>query len=169
MLVAASLLIASCSGVTEASTPGTASGQQTSTPQPTSTAAPDATEPVSPVLAIPPTVDGEISRTVIQDRGTQIDIGLGPKLGQPYLVRAACSTSDPIATLTYNVIITRSTPLAGEDPPLTTSKVVCDGKEIIFTDKILDDLDFIRGVAIQVDFGTPPAAGANAYAIVVPG
>jgi hypothetical protein len=123
---------------------------------------------VLPVLAIPPTVDGEISRTVIQNRGTQIDIGLGPKLGKPYMVRAACSTSDPIATLTYNVIITRSTPLSGEDPPLTTSKVVCDGKEITFSDKILGDLDFIRGVAIEVDFGAPPAAGANAYAIVVP-
>jgi hypothetical protein len=105
---------------------------------------------------------------VIQDRGTQIDIGLGPKLGQSYMVRAACSTSDPIATLTYNVIITKSTPLPGEEPPLTTSEVVCDGKEITFSDETLGDLDFIQGVAIEVDFGAPPAAGVNAYAIVVP-
>jgi hypothetical protein len=165
------LLIASCSGTPETNTPSAASSQNTSTPEPTSTSAPapEAAESALPQLDIPPTVDGEISRTVIRNHGTQIDIGLGPKFGQPYKVRAACSTSDPIATLTYNVIITRSTPLPIEEPPLTTSKVVCDGKEVIFSDKILVDLDFIRGVAIQVDFGQPPAAGANAYAIVVPG
>jgi len=170
VLVAASVLIASCSGTSETSTPSTAPSQKTSAPEPTSTSAsvPESTESALPQLDIPPTIDGEISRTVIRNHGTQIDIGLGPKPGQPYKVRAACSTSDPIATLTYNVIITRSTPIP-EESPLTTSTVVCDGKEITFSDKILVDLDFIRGVAIQVDFGDPPAAGANAYAIVVPG
>ncbi len=74
-----------------------------------------------------------------------------------------------MATLTYNVMIKRRTPPPIEEPPLTTSKVVCDGKEITFSDKILVDLDFLRGeFPIEVDLVDPPASGANVYAIVVP-